>query len=208
MLHFSKMYSASPPHLATGARAHRFGVFVLEADQRRLIRGDAPVPLAPRAFDVLLMLVQRAGSLVSKEELLQHVWRDAAVEEANLTVTISAIRRALGAGVVETVHKYGYRFAAMVEPLNPAEQRPSAPGRDGAEPPAASAAGGDALEPVIRPFGKPLTKPLVGPVLSRLDAHEKLLQDLKAALDTQVDRTKSIQAQLDELLASVGRDSN
>jgi DNA-binding winged helix-turn-helix (wHTH) protein len=94
---------------------YRFGGFLLEPAERRLLRNDAVVSLPPRAFDVLVFLVERAGSLVTKDELLAAIWRDTAVEEANLCVAISAIRRAIGYDAVATVPKYGYRFVARLQ---------------------------------------------------------------------------------------------
>jgi TolB-like protein/DNA-binding winged helix-turn-helix (wHTH) protein/Tfp pilus assembly protein PilF len=76
------------------------------------------VPLTPKAFDVLLVLVQRSGHLVEKRELIDVVWHDSFVEEANVCVTVSMLRKALGtgdhSGYIETVPKRGYRFLASV----------------------------------------------------------------------------------------------
>src|SRR5260370_12342853 len=98
---------------------YEFGPFRLEPDERVLERGGAAVPLAPKAFDLLLVLVERHGHLVEKDELLKLVWPDAFVEETNLTYNISILRKALGDGtdgskLIETVPKRGYRFAARV----------------------------------------------------------------------------------------------
>ena len=64
---------------------YRFGQFVLDARRRTLSRADSPVFLTPKAFDVLIFLVQNPNRLVTKEELLQAVWGDTFVEEGNLT---------------------------------------------------------------------------------------------------------------------------
>jgi len=76
------------------------------------------VPLAAKAFDVLVVLVRNHGRLLSKEALLQEVWPGVIVEEVNLTVNISAIRKALGGDEtddwIETVPRHGYRFRADV----------------------------------------------------------------------------------------------
>ncbi len=98
---------------------YEFGPFRLDAAERLLSRDGEAVPLSPRAFDLLLTLVERHGRLVEKEELMKLVWRGAFVEEANLSYTISLIRKALGEGAaaqqyIETVPKHGYRFAAEV----------------------------------------------------------------------------------------------
>jgi len=96
-----------------------FGPFRLEPEECRLQRDGLLVPLTPKAFAMLLVLVRNSGSLVEKEFLMQELWPDAFVEEANLTFTISVIRKALGesartASYIETVPKRGYRFTAPV----------------------------------------------------------------------------------------------
>ena len=73
-----------------------FGQFVLDTGRRTLSRGESPVSLTPKAFDVLFFLVQNPNRLVTKEELLQAVWGDTFVEEGNLTQYISHLRKALG----------------------------------------------------------------------------------------------------------------
>jgi DNA-binding winged helix-turn-helix (wHTH) protein/TolB-like protein len=96
---------------------YAFGPFLLDTRERRLLRDGVAVPLTLKAFDLLLALVERQGHLVSKDELMRRVWPDAAVEENNLTVTISAVRKALDEGptdrqYIETVPRRGYRFVA------------------------------------------------------------------------------------------------
>ncbi len=98
---------------------YRFGQFVLDPDKRELCRADSPVSLTPRAFDVLLFLVQNPNRLVTKEELLQAVWGDTFVEEGNLTQYISHLRKALAdnsddARLIVTIARKGYQFAARV----------------------------------------------------------------------------------------------
>src|SRR5262245_15050805 len=99
--------------------AYQFGEFVLDVAQRRLTCGARPIALAPKAFDLLTALVEHAGRLVTKRELLDLVWPDAPVEEGILGVHVSALRKALGADeggtrYIETVSRSGYRFAAPV----------------------------------------------------------------------------------------------
>jgi DNA-binding winged helix-turn-helix (wHTH) protein len=96
-----------------------FGPFRLDAAERLLSCGGEAVPLSPKAFDLLLALVDRPGRLLEKEELMKLVWPDTFVEEANLSYTISLVRKALGAFAdpqlfIETVSKHGYRFIAEV----------------------------------------------------------------------------------------------
>jgi TolB-like protein/Flp pilus assembly protein TadD len=100
-------------------RFYRFGRFRLDPNGRVLFRGDRAVRLPPKAADTLLLLVQNAGNVVEKQDLLKHVWRDAFVEEGSLTRTISILRKALegaahGQKFISTVVKRGYRFAARV----------------------------------------------------------------------------------------------
>jgi len=95
-----------------------FGPFLLDTRERRLLRDGEVVPLTLKAFDLLHVLVENPGHLLHKEELLRRVWPDTVVEENNLTVTISALRKALGEGpadrYIETVPRRGYRFVADV----------------------------------------------------------------------------------------------
>src|SRR4029453_6710705 len=92
-------------------------------------------PLTLKAFDLLQVLVENQGHLLQKDELLRRVWADAVVEENNLTVTISALRKALDEGptdghYIETVPRRGYRFVADLRaPVESTEAPPSAPRR-------------------------------------------------------------------------------
>ena len=99
-----------------------FGPFRLETQSRVLLRDGEVVPLPPRAVDVLEALVERHGDVVLKSELMDRVWPDDPVEEANLSVNVSLVRRALGEQAdgrpwIETVPRRGYRFLAGAEPL-------------------------------------------------------------------------------------------
>ena len=96
-----------------------FRQFELDPLERRLLRAGESIALTPKVFDTLVFLVERAGRLVSKEELIQGVWPRGFVDESNLTKHIWLIRRALGEGdqggeFIETVPKIGYRFVAPV----------------------------------------------------------------------------------------------
>jgi TolB-like protein/DNA-binding winged helix-turn-helix (wHTH) protein/tetratricopeptide (TPR) repeat protein len=110
-----------------------FGPFELDAAERTLLRDRRLVALTPRAFDLLVVLVSRAGELVKREDLLRDVWRDAFVEEANLNYTVSVLRKALGdrpdrPTYIETVSKHGYRFIAPVRSAVPSSPGAAAPG--------------------------------------------------------------------------------
>ena len=99
--------------------AFAFGDFVFVPKERLLLRGGVAVPLTAKAFDLLAVLVQRNGHLVSKDELFEEVWPNTTVQETNLTVNISALRKALGGGqngseFIQTVPGHGYRFVAPV----------------------------------------------------------------------------------------------
>jgi TolB-like protein/Tfp pilus assembly protein PilF len=103
----------------TERRFYRFGRFRLDPNGHVLFRGDRAVRLPPKAADTLLVLVQNAGNVVEKQDLLKHVWQGAFVEEGSLTRTISILRKALedpsyGQEFISTIAKRGYRFVAPV----------------------------------------------------------------------------------------------
>ena len=91
-----------------------FSNFVLRRQERQLLAGGNPVTLGARAFDVLCALVERAGDLVSKAQLLELVWPGLVVEENNLQVHISTLRKLLGPELIATVPGHGYRFTGSV----------------------------------------------------------------------------------------------
>jgi DNA-binding winged helix-turn-helix (wHTH) protein/tetratricopeptide (TPR) repeat protein len=104
-----------------GTEVYEFGPYALDVTERRLWNAGHMVPLAPKAYDVLVALVRRAGTLVTKRELLDLVWSDVAVEEGVLSVYVAALRKMLGNSAetvpyIETVPRAGYRFAAAVRP--------------------------------------------------------------------------------------------
>ena len=92
-----------------------FDNFRLDVPNRQLLRDGRPVPLPSKAFDMLVVLIENDGRLMSKDELFSRVWPDQSVEESNLTVQVSAIRKALGERkdnphYIVTVSGHGYRF--------------------------------------------------------------------------------------------------
>jgi len=94
---------------------YRFGEFALDVNERRFLKSEEVIPLAPKAQDVLVALVRQAGFLVGKRELLDVVWPDASVEEGILAVHVAALRKALGdRALIQTVPRAGYRFTAAV----------------------------------------------------------------------------------------------
>jgi DNA-binding winged helix-turn-helix (wHTH) protein/tetratricopeptide (TPR) repeat protein len=118
---------------------YEVGPFRLDPARRRLHNGDVPVALTPKVFELLLAFVEHPGALLSKDELLQMLWPDTAVEENNLTHCIAKLRRALGDDIrarrfIVTVPGQGYRFVAAVRAISVAHGagRPERP--EGAAP--------------------------------------------------------------------------
>ncbi|MBI3475454.1 MAG: winged helix-turn-helix domain-containing protein [Acidobacteria bacterium] len=103
---------------------YEFAGFRFDPAQQLLLRDGKPVSLTPKTFELLLVLLQSNGRLLSKDELMRKLWPDSFVEDANLTVNISALRKALGdphdgegRELIETVPKRGYRFLPTVTEL-------------------------------------------------------------------------------------------
>src|SRR5277367_425479 len=119
-------------------RAISFGPFRLFVAQRLLLEGDTPARLGNRAFDILTALVERAGEIVGKQELIARVWQKTFVEEANLKIQVSALRRAIGDGqggrrFIATIPGRGYSFVAPISVVElPHEAAPPAKTRAGA----------------------------------------------------------------------------
>src|SRR5215211_7196184 len=101
---------------------YAFGPFLIDVKRRLLSRDGDAVPLKSKVLDLLLAMVEGRGRLLEKEELLKAVWPGQFVEEANLSVSVSALRRALGEKAGEhlyivTIPGRGYRFIADVREL-------------------------------------------------------------------------------------------
>jgi len=117
-----------PPGPADPAEASiSFGSFHLHPARQLLLDGDRPIAIGGRAFDLLLALVDRAGEVVTKEELVDRAWPGISVDESNLRAQVAALRRALGDGrngvrLVATVPGRGYRFVAPVSPADRARE--------------------------------------------------------------------------------------
>jgi DNA-binding winged helix-turn-helix (wHTH) protein len=99
-----------------------FGPFRIDLEQRLLLRGELPIPLSPKAFDLLLVLTQRDGQVVVKDDLMKLLWPDTFVEESNLAQHIFQLRKALGeraqdSSYIVTVPGRGYRFAQKVRSI-------------------------------------------------------------------------------------------
>jgi DNA-binding winged helix-turn-helix (wHTH) protein len=102
----------------------QFGDITLDSASRQLVRGGAAIHLSPKAFDLLCHLVERRPSAVSKDQLFELVWPGTFVVEANLTVLVTELRRALGDDphtprFIRTLHKHGYAFCGEVTEIAP-----------------------------------------------------------------------------------------
>jgi DNA-binding winged helix-turn-helix (wHTH) protein len=94
-----------------------FGAFTLDARTRQLLRGNSPVHLSPKAFDLLVLLVQQRPAALSKDVVHQRLWPDSFVSDGNLAVLVTELRGALGDDVrrpmfIRTLHRFGYAFVA------------------------------------------------------------------------------------------------
>ncbi len=96
-------------------RFYSFDVFRVDPDERLLFKGDREVPLTPKVFDTLLVLLENSSHVLTKQELMQKVWPDSFVEENNLAQNISVLRKAIGERFIQTVPKRGYRFIGDVK---------------------------------------------------------------------------------------------
>jgi Tol biopolymer transport system component/DNA-binding winged helix-turn-helix (wHTH) protein len=117
--------------------AYEFGAYRLDPLARVLSLEDRPIPLAPKSFDLLMLLVEGRGRLLERDELIRELWPDTVVEEANLTFQVSTLRKALGEDGpkwIETVPKHGYRFTG------PVREAPTFPPAVAIEPPSAAPA--------------------------------------------------------------------
>lgn len=108
--------------MAPAGVAYRFGPFRLDPVSYRFFCEGTPVPLAPKGLDLLLLLVARPGTLVSKDEIMRALWPDVAVTDNALTQVVSDLRQALGdhssaPHFIQTVPRRGYRFIAAVETI-------------------------------------------------------------------------------------------
>jgi Tol biopolymer transport system component/DNA-binding winged helix-turn-helix (wHTH) protein len=109
-----------------GKQLFEFGPFRLIPAEGLLLRGDQPIPLPPKAFEVLLLLVENHGHLMDKDELMSRLWPDSFVEEANLAKYVFTVREALGddrtgSKYIQTLPKRGYRFIAPVRVVESSE---------------------------------------------------------------------------------------
>src|SRR5215831_19505760 len=111
-------------------QCYEFGPYRLATAEHRLYRHGEVVMLPPKEFDLLLLLVQNPGQVMNRESLIKALWPNTVVEEANLNVHISALRKALSESAgeqhfIETLPRLGYRFIAPVTEVNVAAAVPS-----------------------------------------------------------------------------------
>jgi DNA-binding winged helix-turn-helix (wHTH) protein len=106
------------PKRGPGVALYEFGSFVLDASERRLMRRGERLPVTGKTLDVLRLLVEAEGRLIDRQTFNAQLWPEVVVEDRNLTVHISTLRKALGSGCIETVSRNGYRLAVPVRALN------------------------------------------------------------------------------------------
>jgi pimeloyl-ACP methyl ester carboxylesterase/DNA-binding winged helix-turn-helix (wHTH) protein len=131
MLTFSMRQDRKGASRAQMKRAYEFGPYHLDPAGRLLLKRGQRVQIPPKAFDILVALIENTGRMLGKEELMQMIWPDTFVEQANLAVTISLLRKALGerpdgGQYIETAPRRGYRFAAAVSEVSDVELAASA----------------------------------------------------------------------------------
>src|ERR1700730_19176635 len=122
-------YTGVQSHDVSGPN-YRFGPFLVDRTRYRVVRHDAVLDLTPKLLDLLLHLLDNAGALVTKEQLLDALWPAANVTDNALAQAVSELRQALGddAGTprfIKTVARRGYRFIAPVAEIDPAPEQPS-----------------------------------------------------------------------------------
>lgn len=109
---------------------YEFGDFRLDTKEKILLRGDQPVDLTPKGFELLSVFVENHGRLLGKDELMDRIWADSFVEESNLTFNVRQLRKILGDDAqrpkyIKTVRQHGYRFIADVKQISK-EEKPNA----------------------------------------------------------------------------------
>src|SRR5690242_10315761 len=115
----------------TGKMIYKFGDFQLYPSEQLLLRDSVSIPLKPKVFETLVVLVESGGSLVTKDQLVERVWPDTSASDEVLAQNISQLRKALGnwnggSSMIQTVPKRGYRFTAQVRVVEPEPTMPQA----------------------------------------------------------------------------------
>ena len=176
-------------------RLYSFGPFQLNTSEQLLLRDGQALPLKPKVFEVLAVLVQNSGRVVCKDELMKQVWADSFVEEGNLAVSIFEIRKALGGSenghrYIETIPRRGYRFVACV--VNEAPSMSSQQSSDIALP--LMIGNSDRAESSDRPTIAVLPFKTIGPIANRflaLGLAEALITKLSGLSQVTVRPTSS-----------------
>src|SRR5687767_5207006 len=138
-----------------GRETYLFGPFTLHRQERTLLRDGQLIPLRPKDFEMLLVLVTNSGRVVEKDELMRQVWPNTFVEEANLSHHVFTLRKALGdekdgSRYIATIPRRGYRFVAPV--TAPAGGANPAPASESSAPPTE-------VSPPSRPPSDPMAPP-------------------------------------------------
>lgn len=186
-----------------------FGPYRLDAPRRVVWKGDELLPIAPKAAEILAALAERSGEVVTKDELLALVWPGVFVEEANLSVNVSALRKALGTQAdgrpfIQTVHRRGYRFLGAVR----RGARPGPPvlavlpfaSLDATDGPALGAGMADAVITRLARTGRLIVRP-TSAVLKYAGARDPLAAGRELAADAVLDG--ALQRHRDRLRLSV-----
>ena len=154
---------------------YEFGDFRLDTKEKILWRGDQPVELTPKGFELLSVFVENHGRLLGKDELMDKIWADSFVEESNLTFNVRQLRKILGDDAqspkyIKTVRSHGYRFIADVKQISKEEKPKAEPvglfledeSKD--ETVALSDFQPAEISPAGQPFAPPKTKKFLAPV--------------------------------------------
>ncbi len=186
-----------------------FGPYRVDGPRRVVWKGDELLPIAPKAVEILAALAERAGQVVTKDELLALVWPGLFVEEANLSVNVSALRKALGTQrdgrpYIQTVHRRGYRFLGEVR----RDARPGPPvlvvlpfaSLGASDGPALGAGMADAVITRLARTGRVIVRP-TSAVLKFAGARDPLAAGRELAADAVLDG--ALQRQRDRLRLSV-----
>jgi DNA-binding winged helix-turn-helix (wHTH) protein len=179
---------ATPPP-PEGRRLYRFGGFSLSPSERRLLRGGVEVPLIPRYFDLLVLLVERRHEAVHRREIMGSVWSDVVVSDSALTQAIRTIRRALDDDpreprYIRTVSRHGYRFVGPDEDLAPAAPAAAPSATPPEEDPLDILLSTDAADDLRRDAAEALHQSGTAGALARLDGrpgHERARAYLRDA---------------------------
>ncbi|MDH5538493.1 MAG: winged helix-turn-helix domain-containing protein [Rhizobacter sp.] len=172
-------------------RAYTIGGCEVRPDERRVLVGGRPAVLGARAFDLLMCLIEHRDRVVTKSELMEMVWAGTVVEENNLTVHVSALRKLLGAQCVATVPGRGYRFAMEVSETDAVPRAPAA--LEGAPRPAAAPAAASAPREVDLPLpDKPSIAVLPFDNLGRDPEQECFIDGVTEDIITELSRFRSL----------------